>query len=653
MKCHNCGTDNPAGNSFCMSCGSPLEAGSNADASQAEGIAGAESRRVASFAEVEARLAALEQTVRAMRSTLEARGAVPSASGGRATFSKQLSGLRPSSSPETFESGATTPPTGGTASVAAPRTRDWEFIFGGNWMARIGAVALVFGVGFFLKLAFDNDWIGETGRVVLGLVAGIVLIGAGEFWQSRYGAWAQAVTGGGIAILYLAIFAAFSFYGLIPGTTAFASLAMVTLVSGALALRYESMTIAILGMLGGFFTPLMLSEGLPDERLLLAFILLLDVGVLGLSSFRNWRWFVLLALTGSLANFALYHAKFDATDDLLLSEIAITAIFVTFLAATSVFHILWRQRPGWPNYALVIANAAAYLGISYWLLWDELRPWMGGLTVLLALVYTGLGYIAMSRIGRHLNLSFVVLVVGLVMLTIAVPVQFDGPWTPIAWAVEAAALMWLSFRLEIWQLRMFAIVVYAALAIDLLFVETLEEMDGFNILLNGRMLGFAAGIIAFYIAAAVLKKNRSRTGSRDVEFRSGFLIAANLLTLWVASAEVIAAVDSGAIHVDRGDAAFNVKSLGLSLLWTLYAGLVLVAGLIWRWHRVRVAALALLAVPVFKLFLVDSFALEAGYRVAAFLVLGAILVAGGFLYQRFRVTILGFLFEDQMQSPNS
>ncbi|MDP6060451.1 MAG: DUF2339 domain-containing protein, partial [Pirellulaceae bacterium] len=335
-----------------MSCGSPLEAGPDAEPGQAEGIASAASHEVTSFAEVERRLADLERAVREMLSTLESRGIGLSAQAVRTPFGGQVSEGSQSTPPMSPERGGSPPTTGGGSTSALPRPRDWEFVLGGNWMARIGVVALVFGVGFFLKLAFDNDWIGETGRVVLGIVAGLLLIGAGEFWQSRYGAWAHAVTGGGIAILYLAIFAAFSFYGLTNDSIAFGSLALVTLLSGALALRYESMTIAIIGILGGFFTPLMLSEHLPDERLLLAFILLLDVGVLGLSSLRNWRWFVLLALAGSLANFALYHAEFNATDDLLLSEIGITAIFVSFLAATSVFHILWRRQPGWADYAL-------------------------------------------------------------------------------------------------------------------------------------------------------------------------------------------------------------------------------------------------------------------------------------------------------------
>ena len=131
-----------------------------------------------------------------------------------------------------------------------------------------------------------------------------------------------------------------------------------------------------------------------------------------------------------------------------------------------------------------------------------------------------------------------------------------------------------------------------------------------------------------------------------------FLVGASFLTLWLLSAEVIAAVDSGIVDaVD--ETAYYAKSLSLSILWALYASIVLVLGIIKRWRLVRLTGLALLAVPILKLFLVDSFALEAGYRVAAFLVLGAILLIGGFLYPRYSAAIREFLFEEQQTSPQS
>jgi uncharacterized membrane protein len=83
---------------------------------------------------------------------------------------------------------------------AAPaKPREWEQILGGNWLARIGVIALIIGAAFFIKYAFDNDWLGPNARVILGIVAGLAMVGSGYYWQKKYPIFTQALSGGGIA----------------------------------------------------------------------------------------------------------------------------------------------------------------------------------------------------------------------------------------------------------------------------------------------------------------------------------------------------------------------------------------------------------------------------------------------------------------------
>ncbi|MCH7605024.1 DUF2339 domain-containing protein, partial [Patescibacteria group bacterium] len=133
--------------------------------------------------------------------------------------------------------------------------KDWESILGGNWMVKIGIAAVTLGVGFFLKLAFDNDWIGPTGRIILGIAGGFVLMGLGEYWKKKYAHYAQILTGGGIIILYVTIYAAHTLYELLGPFSAFGFMALVTVTSGLLAIRYNQATVAVIGILGGFMTP--------------------------------------------------------------------------------------------------------------------------------------------------------------------------------------------------------------------------------------------------------------------------------------------------------------------------------------------------------------------------------------------------------------
>ena len=132
---------------------------------------------------------------------------------------------------------------------------DWERLLGRNWFAIIGAVALVVGICFFLKLAFDNNWIGDTGRIILGVVLGLALLGVGEYSQRRVPIWAQPVTAAGAVILYLSIYAAFGLYQLIRPDVALLFLALVVALAALLALRHESIVVALLGIIGAFLAP--------------------------------------------------------------------------------------------------------------------------------------------------------------------------------------------------------------------------------------------------------------------------------------------------------------------------------------------------------------------------------------------------------------
>ena len=148
-------------------------------------------------------------------------------------------------------------------------------------------------------------------------------------------------------------------------------------------------------------------------------------------------------------------------------------MFLIFVGATTLFHIVWRRAPRAFDQALMVINAAAYFGISYGLLWEHFRPWMGGFSILLALFYGGVAYAALRRSAENVRLSFFALGVALVLLTVAIPVQLgDRAWTTIAWAAEGAVVMWLSFNLRMPQLRIFSYGVFAIVAVRLLFFDT-------------------------------------------------------------------------------------------------------------------------------------------------------------------------------------
>ena len=532
--------------------------------------------------------------------------------------------------------------------IRTSATQNWEWLLGANWLARVGIATLILGVAFFIGMAIDRGWLNEWARVVLGVVTGSAFMVAGEYFRKRYAVWSQAVTGGGMAILFLSVYGAFALYGLISSPIAFGAFALITLAGALLSLRYESMSVAVLSIIGGFATPLLLEERPPEGRLLLSYVLVLDVGVLGLASFRNWRWFTLLGLVGSIALFGFWHEELKPS--LALAQVGITAIFLIFAAATIVFHIARKQVAGAADLALMTLNAAAYYGISYTLMHDSYQPWMGGFTALLAAFYV-LQAGACRMLGEEQrNLTLFSAGLAAVFTFLVVPVQLDGLWISMAWGVEALVLVWLSFRLGMHEFRWASYLVLVAMLSRLILFDTFNlDIDDFIPIINWRFISFAAGIVSLYLAAwLVARGRRDDVASRFAQYEAHgpiiLLALANFATLWILSAEILASADSGRFDLPA-DVSDNLSVLGLSLLWGVYSAALIVLGVLQRWRWVRLAGLALLSVAVIKLFLYDSQTLEQEYRVIAFVALGTVLLACGMLYQRYKSAVRGFLFD--------
>ncbi len=486
---------------------------------------------------------------------------------------------------------------------------DWEQVLGRNWFAIIGAVALVLGISFFLKLAFDNNWIGDTGRIALGIGLGIVLLGVGEYTQRRVPVWAQPVTAGGAAILYLSIYAAFGLYQLVRPDVAFLFMGLVVALAGLLALRYESLVIALLGIIGAFLAPALLGPDLPEVRLLLVYILVVDLGILGVSTFRNWRWFTLLGWAGSYGLFTYWLAAFPGYGPVLV-QIALTGVFLVLAGATTLFHLVWRRIPNPFDMTLVAVNAMAFFGLTVAILWRDYELLFGSIALALALFYGLIAFAAVKRSGAPPEIALISLPIALVFLTIAVPFQLSGVWVPVAWAAQGAVMVWAGFLLGRWQMRIFGLGQLALSVAHLALYDIGVNLYDFTPVLNERFAVFLAVIAAFYAAGFLHWRNRAvleRWEQYTTIVLSGI---ANLLTLALFSLEIINYFDSrqraminASQQVQNLD---NAKYLALTVMVTVYAFILASVGLSRRLPLARWAGLGLMGAAVFKLLALDT-----------------------------------------------
>jgi hypothetical protein len=228
-----------------------------------------------------------------------------------------------------------------------------ETAVGLTWANRAGALTLILGAAFFFKYAVDNAWIGPTGRVLLGVLAGAALVGWSERLRGRgHQVYCQGVAGAGVTVLYLAFWAAHSLYQLVPAWMSFVALAADTVLAGALALRHGAPALAALGLLGGYLTPPLLSTGEVRPWFYFSFLFAVNLGWLSVARRRGWTWLEYMAfpLTLLFSSLAL-----DRLDGVLQARVT------TYAALTQWVVFIWSPARFVP--AAVQFAAAVSMGV--------------------------------------------------------------------------------------------------------------------------------------------------------------------------------------------------------------------------------------------------------------------------------------------------
>ena len=193
--------------------------------------------------------------------------------------------------------------------IGISKTDTLEQRIGTRWVLIAGVITVIVGVGFFLKYAYDNDIVGPLGRVVITTVSGLVALCVGEITRKHgYDIVAKAVTALGFAILYAATFSAYRFYGLIDSIPAFVLAILITLAAMLYAVSLNEILIAVLSLIGGFLTPVLVSTGENMPVPLFAYVLVLGIGAMLCAYYRKWRAVNLIAFAGT---FGLYTGWFE------------------------------------------------------------------------------------------------------------------------------------------------------------------------------------------------------------------------------------------------------------------------------------------------------------------------------------------------------
>ncbi len=501
-----------------------------------------------------------------------------------------------------------------TSAIEQPPTRartfNAEAFFGGRFLLGAGVLAFLLGVGFFLKYAFDNGWIGPTGRVAIGLLAGIAMIlGAERIFRAGQRYYAEALSGLGAAILYLSLWAAGSYFHLVPLGAAFIAMIVVTAAVSAIAVKRDAQRLAFVALAGALLTPALNAGPALHSTALFGYLTVLNTALLWLTA-KRWRALEAAAFAGTqlylLSEFPRGVTQWSA--DTTTAVIFATIFFLQFAAAPM---LRARRLPATDAFDIVMSVLAA--GLYYCVLYAQLftahRHWLTAASVVVAIAYLA---IARTQIGRMRQTAAAL---ALAFITIGVGVTFTGSTMTLAWSIEGAALLIIGTRTQSALTRAFG---YAAYVCMWLALES--GLPGGPLFANPRFATLLLIGVGFAAVAWAARRQFMQAFSAERHLGEAAEAIAHFFVLLALGYEL--------------STAFHDSPLAASLLMLVYAVLLVATGFMFKRDYTRWEGLVLFGALLVKVFLIDLASLDTVVRIVSFLAVGSVLLIVALLYQR-------------------
>jgi uncharacterized membrane protein len=521
---------------------------------------------------------------------------------------------------------------------------EFERLFGGRVFAWMGGLAVLLGVVFFLRSAVDSSWFTEEVRTLMGAVGSFLLLVFGVWLHERRGHLevARALVSAAIPGLFATTVVATQTYDLISPVIGLEAAALIGVVGVFIAVRWSSMLVGSVGMLGALAAPML--TGTTSEGGSIAFVAMALAASVGVLLWQRWNWLALGAFLVSApqliawivdSGFITIDGLAEPTEPTLLVLGVLFGFWVLYAAAAFGYELRSRSEEKLPvsSWLLLLSSSVLVVGTGYLVLDTEsslaLNAWIFGF----AGVHLLLGEIA-RRSGIHREIGSLLTGGGIGLASFGVANAFDGPTVVAAWSALAAAFAFVATRADatpsptlsnaerLWLLAL----VFLGLGIaHVLFVEAPPVAIAQGV----DDLGSSLVAIACCGAASVACWWFGREIEPTTATVVGFVGSASFVYLGsVAIIDAIGVSDSGN--------AGEVGQAWMSAFWAATGLGAIVWGMVRRAPNVRLGGLALLAVTIVKVWTYDLSELEDIARAISFIGLGLLLLAGAFAYQRFR-----------------
>jgi len=522
------------------------------------------------------------------------------------------------------------------------RTSEKEILFGQKWLLIIGIVTIVFAVGFFLKYSFDKGWIGPAGRVALAYLLGIGILAAGNYFhKKKYKTFGLCIFGGGIAVLYFSTYAAFQIYHLISQELSFFLMILITMLTCLMAIIYDNRFLAILGLIGGFLTPILLSTGRANHLALLSYMTILNLGIFAIAFFKRWH---ILTSLGFVATYLLYtgwHLNHYSRAHFWIAIIFLNIFYLIYIMMPFLYDFIREKAIKLRGFFILGLNSLFAFLYSFFMIKGKFSlEWASIISISYAFIFLLIAQFLYKQGVQHRYAFSVFLAKAALFLVITIPLIFSRHWITIFWAAQAFILLLMGIKLNRQELKIGSYLLMTISVVKLflfdLYMVFLYDMDrliitkGYDYLLGERYLTliFVMAILYFFSKKVIKEVKRQESTSP---------VSAILWGIWGSLLFIIFTLEVSVLFNEINEPA---QFAALSVLWTIYSIVLMFLGFYKESVRMRITAIGLFLFTLAKVFFLDIANISTPYRILSFFILGVILLVTSYLYYRFKDKIL-------------
>lgn len=326
--------------------------------------------------------------------------------------------------------------------------REMEDFIGTNVISKIGILVTIIGVFIGAKYAIDNELISPFMRILAGYFVGAALVSLALRLKKKYQYFSSVLMGGGLAVTYFITYIAFSFYGLLPMWLAFVVMVITTGAAVGIALWYDQKVIALIGQVAAYAIPFLLGSKSGNVFGLFAYISCINIGLLVLSFKKDWKvlYHIAFFLTWTIYLFWLI-AENQVTKNFSAGLLFLSVNFFTFYITFLSYKIFKKEQYSLGEIGILLLNALVYFFLGIYLIEENFQNihFLTWFTISNAFIHFAAGYFIYRLQLADKTVFQFVSGLGLLFVTVAIPIELDGSWVTLLWTAEATTLFYIAF----------------------------------------------------------------------------------------------------------------------------------------------------------------------------------------------------------------